>query len=233
YSIYLIAFAFFVLWFDAQRLYNLIALEKPTEPNKYHPDFTGRQSVIRFAAKVLVIFFFVFLYGLKTYSGFKTDPYQFPKTKGLAKASGIYNVSEFKINGKVLPYSATDPIRWRDVVFEKWATISIRSNRPVIIDSVNYEQVFERDEDRDYELAGSAGRHYYSYKIDTANHTLSLENKNQHYKGERLSLEYSRPDSSTIILNGIDQKRNKIYVMLNKINKKYPLTLGRRGVLKL
>jgi hypothetical protein len=233
YSIYLITFALFVLWFDAQRLYHLIALEKPTEPNKYHPEFSEKQSVICFAAKVIFIFFFVFLYGLKTYSGYKNDPYQFPKTKGLAAASGIYNVSEFSINNKVLPYSATDPVRWKDVVFEKWATISIRSNRPVIIDTANYEQFFERDEDRNYELAGSAGRHYYSYKIDTAHHTLSLENKNQHYKGERLSLEYSRPDSSTIILNGLDQNRNKIYVVLNKINKKYPLTLGRRGVLKL
>jgi hypothetical protein len=233
YSIYLISFALFVLWHDAQRLYRLIALQLPTNPNSYRPEFEGRQQTVRIALKAFLIFFFVFLYGLKTYSGYKTDPYQFPKTKGLASASGIYNVSEFRINDKVLPYSVTDPVRWKDVVFEKWATISIRSNRPVIIDSANYEQIVERDEDRDYELAGSAGRHYYSYKADTVHHVLSLENKNHHYKGERLSLAYSRPDSNTIILNGIDQNRNKLYVVLNKIDKKYPLTLGRRGVLKL
>lgn len=233
YSIYLIAFALFVLSFDAIRIYNLISLERPTEPNRFKPSFTGRQKTIRLVLKTVVIFFFVFLYGFKTYSGYRHDPYQFPKTPGLAQASGIYNVSEFRINNKVLPYSATDPVRWKDVVFEKWATISVRSNRPVIIDSANYEQVYQKDQDRNYELVGSAGRHYYSYTADTLNHVLSLANKNPHYRGEKLELKFTRPDSATIIFSGIDQHRDSIYVVLNKLNKKYPLTLGRRRVLKL
>ena len=233
YSIYLITFALFVLWYDAIRLYTLIALEQITEPNTYKPTFAGNQKTIRLVLKAVVIFFFVFLYGFKTYSGYHHDPYQFPKSKGLANASGIYNVSEFRINGKERPYSATDSIRWRDVVFEKWATLSIRSNRPVVIDSANYEQVFQKDQDRDYEIVGTAGRHYYSYDADTTHHTLSLENKNAHYKGERFSLQYTRPDSTTIILSGVNQTRDSIYVVLNKIDKKYPIKLGRRGVLKL
>ncbi|MES2378478.1 MAG: DoxX family protein [Bacteroidota bacterium] len=233
YAIYLISFALFVLSFDAVRIYNLVSLERPTQPTHFKPYFAGRQQSIRWVLKVLVVFFFVFLYGFKTYSGLHHDPYQFPRTPGLAKTAGIYNVSEFKINNKELPYSATDPIRWKDVVFEKWATISVRSNRPVLIDSANYEQIFTNDKDRDYELAGSAGRHYYSYTVDTATHVLSLENKNSHYKGEKLTLNYARPDSTTIILSGLDQYRDSIYVVLNKINKKYPLQLGRRKALKL
>jgi hypothetical protein len=215
------------------RIYNLISLERPTQPNTFKPVLTSRQQTIRLVVKTLVIFFFVFLYGIKTYSGYHHNPYQFPRTTGLAGASGIYNVSEFKINNKELPYSATDSVRWKDVVFEKWATISVRSNRPVIIDSANYEQISNKDQDRDYELAGSAGRHYYSYTADTLHHTLSLLNKNSHYKGEKLQLNYSRPDSSTIILTGINQNRDSIYVVLDKINKKYPLSMGRRRVIKL
>jgi hypothetical protein len=233
YAIYLISFALFVLWFDAVRIYNLVSLERPTEPNKFKPHFAGRQRTIRLVVKTLVIFFFVFLYGFKTYSGLHHDPYQFPRTKGLAKTAGIYNVTQFKINSQEIPYSATDPIRWKDVVFEKWATISVRSNRPVLIDSANYEQIFTNDKDRDYELAGTAGRHYYSYSVDTLNHVLNLENKNSHYKSETLTLKYARPDTATIILSGIDQHRDSIYVVLNKINKKYPLQLGRRKALKL
>ncbi|TWI95285.1 hypothetical protein JN11_04399 [Mucilaginibacter frigoritolerans] len=233
YSIYLLSFALFVLSFDALRIYNLVSLEQPTEPNKFKPELTGRQRTIRLVVKTLVVFFFVFLYGFKTYSGYKHDPYQFPNTPGLAKASGIYNVSEFKINNKELPYSATDSVRWKDVVFEKWATISIRSNRPVIVDAVNYEQVFKKDEDRDYELIGSAGRHYYSYNTDTLNHVLFLADKNPHYKGEKLVLKYSRPDTATIILTGINQQKDSVYVVLNKLDKKYPLSMGRRRVLKL
>ena len=233
YATYLITFALFVLWFDAKRIYNLVSLERPTAPNGFKPHFAGRIRSLRLTLKTLVIFFFVFLYGFETYSGFHRDPYQFPRKKGLAGAAGIYNVSEFRINGRVLPYAATDSIRWKDVVFEKWATISVRSDRKVNVDSSNYEQLFKNDKDRDYELAGTAGRHYYNYAIDAVNHVLLLDNKNPHYKGERLRLNYTRPDSVTIVLSGIDQRADSIYVVLNKIDKKYPLKLSRRKALKL
>ncbi|MBO9675859.1 MAG: DoxX family protein [Sphingobacteriaceae bacterium] len=233
YATYLITFALFVLWFDAQRIYNLVSLERPTAPNRFKPLYARRIKTLRLVLKTLVISFFVILYGFKTYSGFHHDPYQFPRAKGLTRAAGIYNVSEFKINGRVLPYAAADSVRWKDVVFEKWATISVRSDRKVIIDSANYEQFFKHDKDRDYELAGTAGRHYYSYTIDSVNHVLLLDNKNPHYKGEQLRLNYSRPDSATLILSGTNQHRDSIYVVLNKIDKKYPLKLSRRKALKL
>ncbi|SES02952.1 hypothetical protein [Pedobacter rhizosphaerae] len=233
YASYLISFALFVLWFDTQRIYNLVSLERPTEPNRFKPLFSVQTQKIRLALKTVIIFFFVLLYGFKTYSGLQHDPYQFPKASGLAAAAGVYNVSEFKINNQILPYNPADPIRWKDVVFEKWATVSVRSNRPVLIDSANYEQAFAHDKDRNYELAGSGGRHYYHYVIDTVRNILSLENKNPHYKGERLSLTYQRPDTSTIILTGLNENRDSIYVVLNKIDKKYPLKMSRRKALKL
>ncbi len=233
YSFYLISFAFFIFWFDAVRLYNLISLELPTEPNSFKPAFKGKQRTIRLVIKALIIFFFVFLYAFKTSYGYHHDPYQYPKRGGLAHSSGIYNVSEFKINNKELPYSATDSVRWKDVVFEKWPTISIRSNRPVTIDSVNYEKIIRKDADRDYELIGSGERHYYHYTIDTNKNLLLLTNKNPHYKNEHLELHYTRPDTSTIILQGINEHRDSVYVVLNKIDKKYPVQLGRRKVLKL
>ncbi len=233
YSFYLVVLALFVLAHDAQRIYNLISLERPTSPDTFKPEFPGKLKNARLILKGLVIFFFIFLYGYKTSSEFKNDPYQFPVSKGLSEASGIYNVSEFRVNNKTLPYSLTDPQRWRDVVFEKWATISIRSNRRVILDSTNAEKVFRNDKYRNYEVAGSGGRHYYSYTADTVNKVLSLENKNKNYDGEKLTLHYTRPDSSTIILSGINEKEDSVYVVLNKIHKKYPIKLGRRGSLKL
>lgn len=233
YSFYLVTFALFILSFDAVRIYNLISLEQPTAPNQFKLLLTEKQNIARLALKSLVVFFFVFLYGFKTYSGFHHDRYQFPHAKGIKHASGIYNVSEFRINHKILPYAPTDSIRWKDVVFEKWATISIRSNRAVIIDSSDHEEIAANDQDRDYESAGSAGRQYYSYTADTLHHQLTLQNKNKHYRGEKLELTYNRPDSSTLVLSGIDQHRDSIYVVLNKIDKKYPLLLGRRKTLKL
>ncbi|MGV3685666.1 MAG: DoxX family protein [Daejeonella sp.] len=233
YSFYLIVLALFVLAHDAQRIYNLVSLERPTSPDTFKPEFLGKLKNVRLALKGFVIFFFVFLYGYATYSDYKTDPYQFPVSKGIPGASGIYNVSEFRINNKVIPYSLTDPTRWKDVVFEKWATISIRSNRPVILDSTNAEKISRNDKDRNYELAGSGGRHYYSYKADTPGNVLRLENKNKNYPDETLTLRYTRPDSSTIILYGLNENKDSVYAVLNKIHKKYPFKLGRRGSLKL
>ena len=238
YSFYLILLALFLIAFDAPRLYSLLTLEKPTIPNRFHPTFQWKwQQYGRLGLKVFFIFFFVILFGFKTRNGYHNDPYQYPKAPGLAKAAGLYNVAEFKINNQVLPYSPVDPVRWKDVVFEKWATLSIRSNKPVIIDSTNVEEINENDKDRVYEFLGSAGRHYYSYKIDPTAQVLNLENRNKHYPDDKFQLHYTRPDSATIILSGINSDRDSVFVRLEKINKKYLQTeikkLGRRGSPKL
>ncbi|MFZ4101876.1 MAG: DoxX family protein, partial [Sphingobacterium thalpophilum] len=221
YSFYLIVLALFVFGYDARRIYRLISLELPTQPNTFKPSFPGIQKQTRLVLKSLIIFFFVFVYGYKTYSGYQVDSFQFPTTPGLAGASGIYNVSEFRINNKILPYSLTDSTRWKDVVFEKWNTLSIRSNRPVVLDSTNSEYFHRNDKDRNYEFAGSGGRHYYSYSTDSNNNLIFLENRNKNYKGEKLALHFTRPDTSTIILSGINGNRDSLHVVLSKIDKKY------------
>ncbi|GAA3965247.1 hypothetical protein GCM10022246_17930 [Pedobacter ginsengiterrae] len=147
--------------------------------------------------------------------------------------AGIYNVAEFKVNGKILPYSQVDEVRWNDVVFEKWATLSIRSNRPVLTDEVDYETISADDKGRNYELAGSGGRHYYAYRVDTSKQTLFLENKNSHYQNEKLVLTYIRPDASTIHLSGLNERGDSISAILIRLDKKYPLKLSRRKALKL
>jgi hypothetical protein len=238
YSFYLILLALFLFAFDAPRFYSLLALEKPTFPNQFQPLFHLKwQQYGRVGLKVFFIFFFVILFGFKTKSGYQHDPYQYPKTPGLANAEGIYNVAEFKINNEVLPYSQLDPIRWKDVAFEKWATLSIRSNKPVIIDSTNVEEIHRQDQDRLYEFQGSAGRHYYSYQIDASRQTLILQNRNKNHGTDRFELQYSRPDSATIILSGLNSTQDSVFVRLEKINKKYLQTeikkLGRRGSPKL
>ncbi len=238
YSFYLILLALYLFAFDAPRFYRLLALEKPTIPNRFHPTYPVKwQQYGRLSLKVFFIFFFVILFGFKTRYGYLHDPYQYPKAPGLAKAAGIYNVAEFRINDKVLPYSPIDPVRWKDVVFEDWATLSIRSNRPVIIDSTNVEEINENDSDRVYEFLGSAGRHYYHYKIDEAKQVLNLENRNKHYASDKFQLRYSRPDSATILLSGLNADGDSVAVRLKKINKKYLQTeikkLGRRGSPKL
>ncbi|MET0298712.1 MAG: DoxX family protein, partial [Flavitalea sp.] len=168
--------------------------------------------------------------GFKTKQGLKNDRFQYPSQPGIKGVAGIYNVSKFAINTDTLGYSKTDPLRWTDLVFEEWNTISIRSNRPVILDSGNVDKVSSIDSDRAYEFEGSGGRHYYSYQFDSASSTLNLTNRNPHYKGEVLKLKYERPDDSTIVLSGTNENNQPVFAELRKINKKYLLEeVARRG----
>jgi hypothetical protein len=238
YSLYLISLALFVLSYDARRLFNLLVLQKPSVPNRYHPVFREKgQRYARLALKITFIFFFVVLYGFKTHSGYEKDSYQFPLTKGLPGAAGIYNVSQFIAGRDTVAYSRTDSVRWQDVVFEKWATLSIRSNRPVVLDSGNVGRPGPPGDERTYELEGSAGRHYYVYTVDTVDHVLTLQNKNPHYSGERWVLHYQRQGGSRIILSGITDGKDSVYAVLDRVDKKYLLEearkKGRQGGLSL
>ncbi|GAB4017654.1 DoxX family protein [Spirosoma koreense] len=238
YSLLLISFALVLFSFDAVRLFRLVSLEEPTAPNYVKPRLIEDwQRYGRLALKTSFVFFGIILYGYKTYAAYQTGPYQFPQTPGLDGAAGIYNVETFTLAGQTHPYSKTDPVRWQDVVFETWNTISIKSNRPVMLDRPNTEQIQAEDNARTYEEAGSAGRHYYSYQVDRTRQMLTLKNRNPHYPAETLTLHYDRSASNQIILSGLDQNRDSVYAVLHKLNKKYLLNeaaqAGRRGTLKL
>lgn len=236
YSLYLISIALFLLAFDARRLIQLTSLEQPTLPNRFQPTFTESwQRYGRWTLKGGFIFLFVFAYGYKTYAAYKQGPYHFPAAAGLPDVEGIYNVSEFRINQQTLPPSATDPVRWKDVVFEKWATLSVRSNQKAQPELSNTEEIYLNDEQRLYELSGTIGRHYYRYQQE--GNVLKLQNANPNHRGALFSLYFSRPSEGRIILSGVNEKSDSIYVVLDKRDKKYLLEeaakQGRRRGLKL
>lgn len=237
YCLYLISLAVFLLVFDLQRIISLLLFQAPTAPNTFQPVFAADWlKRTRLPLKALLVLFFVVLYGFKTGTDYTKDPYRFPVSKGLPGISGLYNVAVFRVNRDTLAYSKTDPIRWQDVVFEKWNTLSIKSNRPVILDPNNIEQLTPEEKERNYELEGSAGRHYYSYTADTIQHLLTLRNKNKHYPGDTLVLHYGL-ENAQIVLSGTDEKKDSIYAVLNRLDKRYLVQeaarQGRRGRLKL
>lgn len=233
YGTLLVAIAIFLLAYDAPRLFRLLFLEKRTIANKFIPDFSAQWlRNLRLGLKVAV-FTFVVLFGYKSYAGYTGQDYLLPKTPGLAGSYGFYNVREFKLNGKIIPYSLTDKNRWQNVVFEKWSTLSIKIARPIQLDLTNGEGVHEEDLDRNYELAGVGGRHYFHYQADTLKHTLSLQNKNSNHRSEKLQLSYQYPTDSTLVLTGINENSDSIEVVLDKVNKKYMMLEGRRKPVKL
>ncbi|SDD44309.1 hypothetical protein SAMN05216464_101746 [Mucilaginibacter pineti] len=235
YSLYLISLGLFLLIFDLVRLFVLIGLERPVQPGRFRPTFTATLKRNRLVLKTIFIFFFVFLYGYKTWSAYHHDVYQYPQTAGLKDAAGYYDVSEFKINSASLPYSATDTTRWKNVVFEKWATISIGTNKSIKIDSAVTEEINDKDAERSYEEAGSIGRQYYSYRVDEANQSLILQNKNHNYPGDKLVLHFTKPNDNDLILTGLNG-RDSVYAVLNKVDKKYLIkeaAAGRNKAIKL
>ena len=242
YSLLLTSFALFLFAFDAIRLFRLVSLEKPTIPNRFRLVLTEPwQQYGRLALKSAFIVFTIFLYGYKTYAAYRTGGYHFPQGTRtgepvLTGAAGLYDVQEFTLAGQTIPYSKTDSKRWQDVVFENWNTISIKSNRPVRLETTNVEQINADDTNRRYELSGSAGRHYYSYQLDSTQHVLTLKNRNP-AEPETLTLHYNRPKNRQIILSGLNETRDSVYVVLQKLDKKYLLNeaakAGRRGTLKL
>jgi hypothetical protein len=232
-SSFIVLMAAFLFVNDIPRLYNLLIKERATFANKFIPEY-GRRSVknTRLVLRSAFVLFAV-LFAWKVFDNYANDPYKIPHTPGLSKAYGYYNVREFILNKDTIPYSKTDPGRWQDVVFEKWSTLTIRDNRPIIIDKSSGEAVHEKDIDRNYELAGFAGRHYYYYEADTVNHTLALQDKNINQRDEKLFLTYTRPNDSTILLSGINQNKDSIHVILDRVNKKYMMFEGRRKPVKI
>ncbi|SFE45070.1 hypothetical protein [Spirosoma endophyticum] len=238
YSLLLTTFALFLFAFDAIRLFRLVSLEKPTVPNRFRLVLTEPwQRYGRLALKSAFIVFAILLYGYKTYAAYQTGGYQFPQNQPILNgAAGLYDIQAFSLAGETIPYSKTDSKRWQDVVFENWNTISIKSNRPARLETTNIEQINADDANRRYELSGSAGRHYYSYQLDSVRHVLTLKNRNPNEQ-ETLTLHYDRPNNHRIILSGLNETRDSVYVVLQKLDKKYLLNeaakAGRRGTLKL
>jgi hypothetical protein len=175
------------------------------------------------------------VYGYKSYAAYNANGFQYPTTPGLANSAGLYHVDEFRVNNEVIPESASSAVRWKDVVFEKWSTISVRSNQQTTLQSAGSTEIFNTNEQRTYEVFGNAGRHFYSYTADTIGHVLDLQNRSN--AADRISLNYGRPDESTIVLFGLDSNQDSLYVVLSRIDKKYLLKEaaknGRRKGLRL
>ncbi|RZL16569.1 MAG: hypothetical protein EOO89_11350 [Pedobacter sp.] len=133
YSLQLTIFAVVLFVYDAPRLYNLLVAQKFTTANTYHPVFENKEKLLRNIVRPLVLVFIIAL-SFTTYNNYHTAPYKYPKKAGIQGSYGYYNVKVFKLNNVEIPYAVTDSNRWQNVVFEKWATLSIKTAKPIMID---------------------------------------------------------------------------------------------------
>lgn len=251
----------FVAWYDLPKIGELLVGGKDVAPYRYYPILTRGQNKLRWTLKVFFNLVFVpVAAAFWAYGFFNGNNYNIPSTPGLPNIQGVYQVSEFKLNGKTLPYSPTDSIRWHDAIFESWSSLSYRTNRAALIDRMigysplrvkgdrgesRYNQVNTQDSDelfkssqnRDlgvtrWEVGGMAGyRRYFFYELDSANQVLKLQNKNRNHRNETQYLHISRPTADRVILRGLNEYRDSIDVVLDRIPKTYPLVEGRESAL--
>jgi hypothetical protein len=139
--------------------------------------------------------------------------FKLPLDNGLAGISGFYKVSEFKLNDRFIPEAIGDTTRWKNIVFEKFNSISIQLDKPFKLNTKNSI--------RTTEYYGNIGRHYYGYQADTVNKVLKLKNRAD--STVQLTLRYELRDTGQFLLSGVNENRDSIFVVLHKIEKKYPL----------
>lgn len=181
YSSYFVLFSAFLLIGYIPRIYNLLILEKYTVPFVYYPVFAKAwQRITRVTLKTATIILFLPVFLYLAIVNFLYDPYKQPALKGIKELRGNYNVTEFKINNQAIPYSPLDTTRWQQATFEKWTTLTFKTNKPVELDLSNGGGAPMRDINRTFELTGVAGgQRVFYYEADTVNHVLYLQDKNR------------------------------------------------------
>jgi len=228
YSVYLLLLAAFILAYDTPRLFQLLVKEGKARADHFEPVFSKNIPPLRYAAKIALAVFVV-AYASLTYSSHAKSKWPYPDTPGLSKAYGVYNVKEFTVNKKSLPYSATDTTRWQDVVFERWNVLSIRANKNFPVDTSSPVIEAHADAKRNFDAEGNGGRAFYSYVTDKNKITIS----NKYIHSDIQVYTFSRPDSSTIVLDGVNSSNDTLHVVLERLNKEYLLFKGRRKPVKV
>lgn len=213
----------FVLWRYIPPLWRLFIKEEDTALNFTYYEFTSVPGkIFKYGVKLFVFGFYFVLSGYLHWHNYHYDSYKVPQNPGLSEAKGLYTVEEFKLNGLDVPYSPVDSNRWRDVTFEKHSTISFSTFNTFEIHGEAGRGKQIKDVDRTYESAGTGGgRRHFHYEINEANKTLTLQNKNKLYKDQILTLNYDRPSADQIILSGLNENQDSIYMVLNRRPKEY------------
>jgi len=236
YSFFLVTLALFLVAYDLQRIVSLIILNKPTAPAWSGIKWTKQQQVIRLGLKSVIVIVFVVIYGFSAKRNAVKGGYHFSRVPAVKGFNGLYDVISFSVDGRDYPYDLADTVRWQNVVFERWASLSIKTNGKYKVVNDSVERVPIGKARSAFEYTGTRGRIYYSYLADTVQKVLHLQNETEEkHQQSPPQLSYVQHTDSTITLTGIVNGKN-IVAILEKSNKKYLLKAsekGRRSGLKL
>jgi hypothetical protein len=232
YSSFLLLLAVFIFSYDFPRFYSLLFLRVKTAPDPYWANSSNERATVKRVLRAAFVAIFIF-FGIGAYRSYSASQLPYSPEAGIKGTRGFYDVPTFVYNKDTLPYSLVDPVRWQNVVFESWNTISIRDNEPVIIDSTKPQLLWHPDSLKNFEKIGNAGRHFYRYTYAPASNNsyrLQLFEKSTNLKKYDLHI---RIADSIIYAHGADNKGDSLHIQLARFSKKYLLDAGRRKPIKI
>jgi len=180
YASYFVLYGLFIMSYYIPRIYRLMISEQYTVPINYYPTFNKTwQHALRFGLKTAVLIVFLGVLFYVQLLNFLYDPYKQPSSPGVAKLRGYYDVRAFYLNNVLIPDNPYDSLRWQDLTFEKWTTMTFKVNKAQRLDLSNGGGNPIRDIDRTFEVAGvGGGRRVFHYYADTVDKVLYLQDKN-------------------------------------------------------
>lgn len=232
YSSFLLLVAFTIFLHDLPRFFNLLVKNNAATPDQFIPHFT--QSIWKYRPYLQVVFLIIIgSFSIVAYGVWKDSNYPFPKQEGVSRWKGVYDVEEFVWNGDSIAHSLTDSLRWKDVVFEAWNTVSVRSNLKFPADSLKPKIAANRL--RDYEFLGNGSRKFfsYTYKKEKGKRTAKLKLTDRRNSKNTFTFSVKEKAPNILILSGSDQLGNSLNVTLQQQQKRYLIKEGRRNPIKI
>jgi hypothetical protein len=169
----------FLLALDSQRLVNLLLLNRTVHPTlAWEPNWTKSwHRWLAIATKLYFVWFFVWTPFKSARTRYLT--LQRPPVQGPFK-TGVYEVTKFALNGKDVPITRGDSLRWKDVIFDSPAAGSANT-----MDTMFWTRY---------------RRGYFRYKPDTVAKTVTVW-RTSFVPGDSVLAfvaKYETPDSLTI-----------------------------------
>jgi hypothetical protein len=195
----LLAMTLFILSHDAKRLLQFFFLHKSVELQPMHrPQVSNKwmpKALIVFKAIILIYMLPYNVYAYAVY--YQTHGVNTPRPK----LFGIYETTDFIINGKSIEPLTTDSIRWERMIIESNLFAYVKNMKDVTVK--------------------------YNLRTDTARQTIKLMLSSD--TSRQLQFHYTSTDSSKLILKGID-KNDSIQIHFNRYsNIPSRFSLMRRG----
>jgi hypothetical protein len=202
YSIHLFVMSVILIIYEYKRLLPFL-FNKTVAPSQiYEVRFSKKWvRILRFVMKYVFIGFNLVMGIIQGYQGWSQS--KAPRKEVGSIKSGMYDVTLFAINSDTIPYSPTDSLRWKDVVFDHGGG-SVNTT-----DNIFWQRY---------------RRGYFRYSVDSTGRNMTFTKSGWTGQTDSLfTLQFDQPDSNSLRLWG-QIRKDSVYVIMKKNNRHFQLT---------